>query len=264
MSEFPEEQIELAEPQVMNPDEFAKVFDDWLAGASLTRIPVKLYFKQHLYGVAELLKQEIVQHLENIERLSRAGATYGDEVEDRALGEKSPLAEIHSNIAEEKRAVRAKHEKLTEVLSEYESSAVIFFVKDISKRMPELSEACGPRPKEPVAPRLPANATDAQKRSHTTAMQRHEVAVAEYEKATSAWHEEFGYRIAAAGIDEVRHADGTKFENVTFTYEQILATAEQLGDTATRAIVDKVNTASLSRPVIDAPLLPASFDEEEI
>lgn len=224
------------DPEVTPIEDFGSVLDDWIAGASLTRIPVTIYGKQHLFEEYQRLTEE------------REIVAASEEEVEQSVGEISRLTEID--------------ERLAEIHDEWMASKSVWIVEDISEQLGVIRESVGPIPEQPVKPELLRGASDAQKRSHTIAMQKYDAAVSEYEKAAERWNEEFSITSAAAAVVRVEFANGHVQDGVTV--DQVRALAKKLGEKQVNRIQAAIRDAMLREPVIDAPFSHASSHDDQI
>lgn len=217
-------------------EDFDSVLDDWIAGASLTRIPVTIYGKQHLF-------EEYQRLVEEREVLAQV-----EDESERSMSESSRLAEIDARIAE--------------IYDEWMASKSVWVVEDISEQLAAVRERVGDAPEAPIKPELPRGASDVQKRSHTVKTAEYEKALKVYEQAAADWNERFSLESAAAAVVRVEFADGRVQKGVTTA--QVRALARKLGDKQVNRIQAAIRQAMLSEPVIDAPFSHASSLDDQI
>lgn len=205
-------------------EDFGSVLDDWLAGASLTRVPVAIYGKQALFA--------------EYEKLTAERELLDDEDAELAIGERSRLAEID--------------ERLAEIYDEWTASKSVWILEDVSGRAEEITEKIGEAPEAPKRPGdLPKRATETAQKSHTVKMQKYEAELADYEKAAAKYFEDYGFEIIALALVRIEFADGRTQEGVTA--EQVRKLAEVVGEKQVARLNEGARAAMRAEPVISSP-----------
>lgn len=218
------------DPEVTPLEDFGSVFDAWIAGASLTRIPVTIYGKQELFEEYTRLREE------------REIVASEEEAVERAMSERSRLSEID--------------ERIEEIYDEWMASKSVWIVEDISEQLDAIQETVGKAPVMPEKPVLPKKASDVQQRSHTVKMQQYETDIAEYEKAAKTWNEEYALHTTAAAVVRIEFADGRTVDGVTV--DQIRQLARKVGEKQVNRLQTAIRDAMMREPVITAPLSQAN------
>lgn len=229
-------------------DDFGSVLDDWIAGASLTRILVTIYGAGHL--VAEVKRLESERELLELEL-----SGLEDDDAETSLSESSRATEVRARLDE-------VFEAQTQIHDEWLASKSVWIVEDISKQDDAIRERIGDAPTAPEKPVLAKGASDAQKRSHTLKMQAYEVAVKEYETAANEWSRVYGLESAAAAVVRVEFPDGRQVDAVTPA--QIEALGERVGQKQILNLHNAIREAMLGEPVVDAPLSLTTSPDETI
>ena len=246
------EELNLEEPDFeaveTSLEDFGTALDDWIAGSSLTRIPVTIYGAGHLHVEVQQLdaEREILEaELESID----------DSSNESTVGEVSRVGEIMSRLEE----INARNE---EVYDEWMASKTVWIVEDISDRLTEIRDAVGDAPKSLDEPELPKRATEAQQRTHTVAMQKYEAALPEYVDAAKAWGDKYAAHYISTAVVRVELANGKVAHSVS--PEQVFALAKSLGEKQIEILIKAIKVANEKSPVIDAPLSRSTLPDDQI
>lgn len=247
-----EEELNLEEPEFeaaeTSLDDFGSVLDDWIAGSSLTRIPVTIYGAGHLHVEVQQLaaEREILEaELEALE----------DSNNETAVGEVSRIGEIMSRLEE-------IADREGDVFDEWQASKSVWIVEDISDRLTEIRDAVGDAPTAIKEPKLPKRATEVQQRAHTVAMQKYEADLPAYVDAAKAWGDKYAAHYISTAVVRVELANGKVAHSVS--PEQVFALAKSLGEKQIEILIKAIKVATEKSPVIDAPLSRSISHDDQI
>lgn len=224
------------------------VLNDWIAGATLTQVPVTIYANQALYA-------EYLALCEEREILAAEAEGLEDLAAEASIGEESRLSAVTERIHE-------IDERLAGLHDEWQSSKSVWIIEDISERHDALLEAVGPVPTAPTKPELPKRATEAQQRSHTVKMQEYEAAAKEYEAAAKKWGEDYAFTSASMAVVRVEFSGGRVAHSASPA--QLRNLAVTAGDKQIARIHEAIKLANSGKPVIDAPLFLATSHDDQI
>lgn len=234
-------------PEDTTPADFSEAFDEWIAGATVSKRSVPIYGKPGLYAEYEDLERQ----LEKAQQL-------GEEQQEMAGSEIGRIQRRMEEIYHE--WVDSKSTWVVRALNEDE-------VERIRKQEPELVEPVEPtKPKAPEA--LPDRPSDRQARAHTVAQQRYEQELVEYETKRAAYEKELGefsaemnLRGIAAAVERIEFANGRVADGVTV--EQVRQMKEKLGTRQITSLVTAAQLAAWSEPEIPAPFSRSSSKDDQ-
>src|SRR5690606_14927286 len=239
------------------PADFADVFDEWIAGASINKRSVTIYGKPGLAAEYEQLERD----LEVAEEAEKHGAELaGSEV----------------------RRITARMEEL---YGEWQASKSTWTVRGVSSEMAERLKAAEParvEPEplvEPKAPVLPERATEQQRKSHTIAMQEYDAKLAAYREAlpehtqaVEAFNDALNLRYITAAVLKIEFADGRTVEAEVdddgavvvpaVTVAQLTKLRKRLGETQLLSLITASQAALLVEPEIPAPFSRRTSETE--
>lgn len=229
------------------PTDFADVFDDWIAGASIAKRSVVIYGKPGLFAEYEQIEREL--------EVARESEKHGAELAG------SDVARLE--------------QQLEELYAEWVASKSTWVVRGVTPETLERAKAQEPaieEPTAPEAPELPKNATDQQKRAHTVAMQRHAEAVAEYEAATDVYNDEINLRCIAWSTLSIEFSDGRKVEAQIDDDGEVIAPVvgvdrlrnmkRRLGEAQLLKILSAAQMATVVEPEIPAPFSRSTSESD--
>lgn len=228
------------------PTDFDDALDSWIGGASLTRTSVPVYGNgavvERMHEITRLLSESGVE-------ISAAGdVSLGDEGNDGDL-----IAEYES------------------LFEQREASKSVWVIEDVSSVIDEIRDAAGeaPEPPEPLEePYLRPNASEQQKRAHNIAKQAYLKAKPEYdekmrafEKAATAWADNFALRLIERAVVEIRFTDGRKAPGISF--EKLREVRNRIGERQLLAVKNGIDALMKNEPVIEVPFSQPPSDDDQ-
>lgn len=198
------------------PQEFADVFDDWIAGAAITRRAVTIYGKPNLAAEYETLERDL--------------AMLDDEDQGGELAG-GPKSKILARMAE--------------LHDEWVASKSVWTVAGVTPTRVEELRLQEPVLVEPLKPTPVAE--DADDEARLAYVEAHSA----YLVALLAHQLEMAYRIVADAVVKAEFGDGRT--KVGITVDQVRALGARLGDRQVRKLANAAQAADAKDVVIPAP-----------
>ncbi|EFQ82701.1 hypothetical protein HMPREF0063_11910 [Aeromicrobium marinum DSM 15272] len=237
-------------------DEFASSFDDWIAGATVSKRSVVIYGKAGLYATYQQLERDLAI----------------------ATAVESPGESMGGSEASR---IRKDLQAVYDEWMESKSTWVVRAVSDAdwdAVRAGDESEDLAPlvepeKMEKPVEPVLPEKPTEAQKKSHTVAVRKYAKALAAYEAKVPAYREEIAAYLdelnlrlirrvvvsVTIGSGATRTADG---DVPVVTIAQLRALRAQIGEKQFTGLLNAAQQATSEEPVIPAPFSPSTSEDD--
>lgn len=235
-----------------NPDsvaaDFADAFDDWLAGATISKRSVIVYGKPGLFAEYEDLERQR-EVLET--RLKSLGEDSGEMAGSEA-------SRVRADLQVNDTAQQALYDEWMASKSTWVVRALLESeIEGINDMEPVLTEPI--EPPRPAAPEpLPPKHTEQQAKSHTVATKAWEEKMtawkaeyADYIETAAAYMVERNFRCLAIAVERIEFTDGRVSNGISV--ERLRALRNRLGENQISRLMDAAQQAAQEEPEIPVP-----------